>query len=922
MAGTNMVARLSIPVANTSRRLIRNRTFFSSSCAFVSPKTGSTANAPGPQNSVKSKARLSEPPDKDPPIPEIPGSKLLYRSGPTPRRPGVKPPPTLALPSSMLPPPPRIPFPTSPAQTVAEMSEAHAKTYDIYINSLTKRDEEPTLDDLDALRPPPSTIRAAYEGVIGSGRALLPADHPLHLAIEKLGAHEASVGGGPTAKKTVVAGTKKAKKLEYQALYAATEGMIARRFNAAQLRRFEKETKMQKPQKRVELLPEKATSKPRVIHRLMNLRWEMLHPKVVEEHMTNESRSIERSYHVSPSELFIFLGRDGEDLRHLSKELNMRINVDQQPPQPVVGPKEPPLDRSTTRPGFIIRASGAQSSHQKLRKYIEDQRDTMTVRVVELPTGPPLSSSVLESISRTAGAFVENLDSKFASLHDSESSTSSVSITAHNPRSAYTAERLVQRAAMETAHQAQLSLFVLLKYGKPPISSTDEEYDLEHRADRYALYPFGTQGFRARSVQKTSPASGPSPSNDVTQLPLTSGALDVQNHDKDEAFILTGEELPKAEPQTIPRMTFRDAEEIIARDLHGEVIDLNEHIFGKTGGEGEQVITVTFGHTVFKTGRSTILDTPLPNPVSADSMLEWVHSHGSTVRTFVPGQVPAIGIPSDVTSFHRLQYRTIEGGHTINVNVELPGNDVEPSVGPTGNLETRSVDAGSADELELVSTAQSPVESSKDHSSSSELDNNFKLSEERDVDSVAPDLLGEPTADPAADHSSLEGKPDAMEYVPLPVEITAGTESTFELMLPESTMDVCIQVSKTSPMAKSMVPEALDIYLDGLSKFFTTDIEMPQPDPPQYLSFDGQHYILIKNTSARSGISNFPDLPRECTVTNESSLDLENNIRTVFTQVTYCSDKGEKDWDGFIEACDALASKPYERSTELRVSPT
>ncbi|CAE6396902.1 unnamed protein product, partial [Rhizoctonia solani] len=917
MASANMVARLSIPVASTSRRLAGNRMFSSSSCALVSPKIAQVANASDPKPSVESGSKPTEflASLQDPPIPETPESKSLYRqSGPKPpRRPGVKPPPTLALPASMLPPPPRIPLPMPlPGKISSEVSEEHEKTYYMYLRSLEIRNEEPTLKDLDALRPSPSTVRAALEGVIGSGRALLPNDHPLYLAIEKLGAQEASVGGGPEAKKTVAAGSNKAKKLEYQALYAATEGMITRSFTVAQLKQFERETRKKKRNGKVELPPEKITSKPRTIHNLMNLRWGMIHPKVVEKYLVKESDPVEKSYQVSPSELFIFLGRDGEDLLQLAKELKMQINVDRESLEPR------PLDHPASRPGFVIRAVGTQSKHEKLKKYIENQRDAMTVRIVRLPAGPPLSPSLLQGISRVAGAFVENVDPKFASLHGDESSAVSVSIAARSPRSAYTAERLVQRAAMEAAHRSQLSLFALLKDEKGPASIVDEEQESDYRADLYALYPFDTQGFRVRCVQQMDSAPQHYPNNNLAQLPLTSTTLDLHNYNKDEAFILTGEDLPKTESQATPKVV-RHAEKMTARNVRGEVIDLREHILRNNGSEGKRIITATFGHVVFKTGKSTALDPPLPQPVSFNSILEWADKHDRTARAFVPSQVLVAPIPNNVTIIHRLQYRTIEGKHIINVDVELPGNDVEPSPGETDN--TPSENNGPADGLELVSATESPAESAnEDRHISSEPNKRSALADERDVDSAPPDPLVERAAGSVGGYSHTEGKAET-EFTPLPVEITVGTETAFELMLPGSTMDIYVHVSNTASMARSMAPEVLDIYLDGLSKFFTTDIEMPQPDPPQYLNFDGQNYILVKNTSARTGISTFAELPRECTVTSESSLDLENNVPTTFTQLIYRNETSEKGWNDFIGACETLASRPYHRSTELRVSP-
>jgi hypothetical protein len=68
---------------------------------------------------------------------------------------------------------------------------------------------------------------------------------------------------------------------------------------------------------------------------------------------------------------------------------------------------------------------------------------------------------------------------------------------------------------------------------------------------------------------------------------------------------------------------------------------------------------------------------------------------------------------------------------------------------------------------------------------------------------------------------------------------------------------------------------------------FTTDEDMPQPDPPQAFSLDDKYYILAKNSSGRHGIEPIVFDAPGCTVTTETALDLENNARISFTQVSF-----------------------------------
>jgi hypothetical protein len=123
-----------------------------------------------------------------------------------------------------------------------------------------------------------------------------------------------------------------------------------------------------------------------------------------------------------------------------------------------------------------------------------------------LPTGPLLSPALLQSISRVAGAFCENVHRNPEDLEDNEDSRPSVLITARDPRSAYTAERLVQRAALE----------VNLPYSWPPfILELLTQYSPSFLNLGCTSLPPSSHGphktSRARSIQKTCPRVRPLP---------------------------------------------------------------------------------------------------------------------------------------------------------------------------------------------------------------------------------------------------------------------------------------------------------------------------------------------------------------------------------------------------------------------------
>ncbi|KAG8717869.1 hypothetical protein FRC08_006464 [Ceratobasidium sp. 394] len=894
-----MALRIRVPIPSVSRCIAASR-YHTTTSPGASSSRGSYPKLPSSdEHQDFTDETVSRPIPVSSPGPDSPldssTAKILSHAGPVilPRRPPVRPPPTLTLPPSVSSLPLRSFLKNKkslePRQASAEDDDERAADdlWEVYRESLEKRNTEPTLEDLEALRPAASTIHAALNGVLGTGRTLLPEDHQLHLDLEHLGAQEAPVGGGPRSKKKVVAGSRKAKKLEYLALYEATQSLISRRFTVAQLRQFESEFGTGKK------TGNKNDSKQTIIHRIMNSHFRMMHPLV----LADVTGKIQKSYPVTPSQLFILLGRDGENLLHVSKQLHLDISVDRDQLARLTEPSN--SDDIRTSPRFVLRASGTNTNHQELKKYLEELEKSVSVRMVVLPTGPPLSPSRLQSISRTAGAFCENVNRPSQDpVHETQQP--SVLITARDARSAYTAERLVQRAALEDKHRSRIDLISLIQ----PTQSTSTEGGIPE----YSLYPFNTQNFRLQRVKhlKRLPEHA-SLENRIHFQYRKAGPEHAM--DSDEAVIIN-------DPAVVNGWEGRGADEgslvieddprfgnMVAVSPRGETVDLQQLFSPEYSKDGSvQKVTVTFGHVVFKASSTTLLP-PLEGPISIKPALEWVANQANNLRSFVPGVVPPLVhlIPDSTRPIHQLRYRTVDGTYMVDVNVELPSGGSHAVESADNTVEAKDSEHSVTDGFELTGERNrySPTKAAQ--------------AEPVPLEDTIPN--GGERPEPAETHvESTEAKniPEVAEPTPLPSDIVIGTESAVEVLLPDSAMDMSIQVSNTSPLELSRVPEPLINYLNDLSKFFTTNADMFQPDPPQYFFLDDKYYTLVRNTTGRHGIAPVSfDVPGS-TVTSESTLDLENNARISFTQALYDRKLGKDGYPAFLRLCQGLAAQPYE----------
>lgn len=891
-----MAVRARISLSKATRCLAVGRHYTVTS-ANRDPNSNQSSRAKRPNSSDVSESKTSPTGrSSSDSYPDSPAAKIFsHQPVIVPRRPPVKPPPTLTLPPSVSTPAIRsLPPKLSKKSTAAEADAAEgqdgpaADIWTLYQGSLNERDAKPTLQHLMALRPAVSTIAAALEGELGVGRTLLPENHQLRLDIEYLGAQEAPVGGGPLAKKMVSAGSNKAKKLEYMALYEATERSISKRFTVVQLRHFEEELQSRKR------YHGKNDTKPKIIHRIMYQQFRMPHPTVIANQLAEVTDKIEELYPISPSDLFILLGRDGENLLNVSRQLQLNVSVDRDQP---TSSKEGFTSETaqTESPRFVLRALGTKANHQRLKKYLEELRKSVIARLVVLPIGPPLAPSRLRTISRIADAFCENVTQPPEDLEDGEGPRASVLVTARDARNAYTAERLVERAVLEDAHRSRITLLSLVQPVPPTSTSV-----------KYALYPFDDQNFRLQRVRYLKRLPENASLENIVHFQYRDAKPERQV-DEDEAIVLgehaplnTGEDEGQGITSLLATEDGSSASDAVATSLSGEVVDLRRLLFDTVPpAQGStRKATATFGHITYKGTDSSSLLPPLKEPVSIAPALEWAAKQGSDSRYFTPGVVPPlVGLaPTSAKSMHQLQYQMVNGDELVDVSVELPPAEDSP-IEPAGANETRFTESESADALELGDKNNKPNPLGGPISP--------VQAEITDSDKAGPLQETEITSEPES----------------LPFEISIGTKSVAEVMIPDGTLDISLQVSSSQPLEPARVPEALQTYLNELSKFFTTDADMFQPDPPQSFYLEEKQFMLVKNTSGQHGVAPVSFNAPGSSVVTETTLDLENNAELSFTRVSYDEQHGTVGWAAFLRLCQVLAAKPYEREIS-RVKPS
>ncbi|KAL4064925.1 hypothetical protein V8B97DRAFT_2010607 [Scleroderma yunnanense] len=225
---------------------------------------------------------------------------------------------------------------------------------------------------------------------------------------------------------------------------------LCRAFSKDQLRHFTKLYKLDSKWSR---------SKRRKIEyaeSIIEQQWDWPSLKEMERKRIDKTEVMSKQFAVTPSELFLILGKDGADLLQLSIQYNVHISL-------ASGP-------------LALQVEGLRGVLKQLTEHIDTLKKDIKHEIFDLPTRRSIPPDLVQRISRLAGAYVENYGSE-----------GKIRIFARNDSSMRHAERLAIRASLEEGGGAETNI---LCYEPPDVKSRSPvPTSLPHY---YYAYPFLT----------------------------------------------------------------------------------------------------------------------------------------------------------------------------------------------------------------------------------------------------------------------------------------------------------------------------------------------------------------------------------------------------------------------------------------------
>lgn len=353
-----------------------------------------------------------------------------------------------------------------------------------------------------------------------------------------------------------------------------------------------------------------------------------------------------KTFPVSPSELFLILGKDGADLLEMSLAYNVHISLASNP--------------------LALRVEGVHNALNRLTEHLASVRQRIVSEEYRLHSNTSLSSDMIQRISRLSGAFVENvgLDGLLR-------------IQAKYERNIDVAKRLATRTIHESHQQLQSSRLAYLPSAQLVFSAPVTMFPRT-----YSLYPFlsprslpwtmNTGGaFRARRV-------GEWLSHNSENIEATGGLAGGNGR------------IISASQDSV--------------DLKGALLSgLGRPSAGSIA--STRVVKAVVGHMLVtpSSGQRPSLVPPLRGNHPFGKILRWMADQ-SVQSAFVPSLPAPLAdtSPSQQRIVHRLSYRTMPTGHHTEDSFERAA----PRINKIMRVEVALAQAGKATSASRGDTAQ------------------------------------------------------------------------------------------------------------------------------------------------------------------------------------------------------------------------
>ncbi|KAH8988924.1 hypothetical protein EDB92DRAFT_992259 [Lactarius akahatsu] len=228
---------------------------------------------------------------------------------------------------------------------------------------------------------------------------------------------------------------------EYTAVYSALLDNICRSFSNDQLRSFTQQYGLSLGSK---------LRKASYAEAIVEKAWQWPSLRELKRARSGRAEVTSLALALSPSELFILLGKDGSDLFQLSREYNVYASVKRNP--------------------LSLYLEGSRDSVKGAEEYIDRVRKGIVEDTFDTPSKHPIPQEAFHSISRLSGAFLEKTEDQ------------KLRVRAKHPSNIMLAKRLAIRANYQTEPSELLSQQTHYK---------DKELRTPTAAPlAYSLYPF------------------------------------------------------------------------------------------------------------------------------------------------------------------------------------------------------------------------------------------------------------------------------------------------------------------------------------------------------------------------------------------------------------------------------------------------